>query len=199
MRGQRQTGQGGQQPGQPQLGQNQNGQNNGPGLPSAGELAQRQEALRQMLDDLRGQLPGPGTEGGADARRQLEQAEREMGDARDNLDSGNLNGALDDQADAMEALREGIRGLGEELQQQAQQNQGDAGSQEGEGLARDKRDPLGRPAGSRGNIRTDESLLPGEDAIRRAQELFDEIRRRTGEQNRSEDELDYLRRLLDRF
>ena len=38
-----------------------------------------------------------------------------------------------------------------------------------------------------------------EDMMRRAQELFDEIRRRSGEQSRPEVELDYLKRLLDRF
>ena len=39
----------------------------------------------------------------------------------------------------------------------------------------------------------------GQGPFRRAQELFDEIRRRSGEQSRPEVELDYLRRLLDRF
>ncbi|MEM8789628.1 MAG: TIGR02302 family protein [Pseudomonadota bacterium] len=185
------------QPGQPQPGQRGQGQPQ-PG-PNADALAQRQEALRQMLDELRGRLPGPGTPEGSEARRQLEEAERQMGEARDNLDAGELNDALDRQADAMDALREGIRGLGEELQQQAQQNQGDAGEQQGDGMARDNRDPLGRPAGSRGDIRTDENMLPGVDPMRRAQELFDEIRRRSSEQSRPEGELDYLRRLLDRF
>ncbi len=199
----------GQQPGQ-QQGQNQPGQQGQPmpgqqGQPgqgqglSAEQLAERQEALRQMLDDLRGRLPGPGTEEGADARERLGDAEQSMGEARDRLDEGDLNGALDRQADAMDALRDGIRGLGEEMQQQAQQNQGDMGQQTGEGMANDNRDPLGRPSGSRGNIRSDENVLPGQDAMQRARELFDEIRRRAGEQNRSTEELDYLRRLLDRF
>ena len=195
----RQPGQG--QPGQGQPGQGQNqqqGQNPGQGL-SADQLAQRQEALRQMLDDLRGRLPGPSTQEGADARERLGQAEDSMGEARDALDQGDLSGALDRQADALDALREGIRGLGEEMQQQAQQNQGDAGDQAGDGMARDNRDPLGRPQGARGTIRSDENLLPGEELMRRAQELFDEIRRRSGEQARPEEELDYLRRLLDRF
>ena len=152
-----------------------------------------------MLEDLRGQLPGPGTEEGAEARDRLGQAERQMGEARDNLEQGDLSGALDRQADAMNALREGIRGLGEEMQNQARQNQGDVGQQMGEGSARENRDPLGRPSGARGNIRSDENMLPGADAMRRAQELFDEIRRRSSEQGRPAEELDYLRRLLDRF
>ena len=77
----------------------------------------RQEALRQMLDDLRGRLPGPSTDEGTTAREQLGEAEDQMGAARDNLDEGDLDGALDRQADAMDALREGIRNLGEEMQQ----------------------------------------------------------------------------------
>ncbi|WP_112320497.1 TIGR02302 family protein [Oceanibium sediminis] len=195
---QRQQGQQGQ-PGQNQPGQQgQGGNQPGQGL-NPDELAQRQEALRRMLDQLQDQLPGPGTEGGAQARDLLDEAERQMGDARDNLDEGDLNSALDRQAEALDALREGIRGLNEEMSQQAQQNQGDAGQEAGEGFARDNRDPLGRPSGTRGNLRSDENLLPGEDVMRRARELFDEIRRRSGDQSRPEEELDYLRRLLDRF
>ncbi|MSU88173.1 TIGR02302 family protein [Rhodobacteraceae bacterium 2CG4] len=198
-----------QMPGQGQLGQNQPGQpgqqpmpsqpgqDGQPGL-SAEQLAERQEALRQMLDGLRGRLPAPGTEEGADARERLGDAEDSMGQARDRLDEGDLSGALDRQADVMDALRDGIRGLGEEMQQ-AQQNQGNMGEQPGEGYANDNRDPLGRPSGARGNIRSDENMLPGVDAMQRARELFDEIRRRAGEQSRPTEELDYLRRLLDRF
>ncbi len=199
-----QPGQQGQQPGQqgqngaPRNGQGQQ-QGQGQGGLSAEELAQRQEALRGMLDGLRGRLPGPSTEEGQNARRSLEEAERNMGEARDNLDENNLSGALDRQADAIDALRDGLRGLGEELQQQAQENQGQTGQENGEGLARDNRDPLGRPNASQGSARDDSTKLPGADALERAQELFDEIRRRSSERDRPEQELDYLRRLLDRF
>jgi hypothetical protein len=41
--------------------------------------------------------------------------------------------------------------------------------------------------------------LQGEDVYRRARELLDEIRKRSGEGARPDAELDYLRRLLDRF
>ncbi|MEM9431898.1 MAG: TIGR02302 family protein [Pseudomonadota bacterium] len=190
-----QFGQQGQQPGQP------NGQMPGQGEQglSAQQLADRQEALRRMLDDLRGRLPGPSSEEGQAARDALGEAERQMGEARDNLDDGNLSGALDRQADAIDALRDGLRGLGEELQQQAQQSQGQTGQDAGQGMAEDDRDPLGRPNGARGSLRTDENMLPGLDQLRRAQELFDEIRRRASDRERPEFELDYLQRLLDRF
>ena len=61
------------------------------------------------------------------------------------------------------------------------------------------RDPLGREAGENGQVGTDENLLQGEDVYRRARELLDEIRRRSAEQSRPDEELDYLKRLLDRF
>ena len=42
-------------------------------------------------------------------------------------------------------------------------------------------------------------LAEGRDPAQRARDLLDEIRRRSGQQDRPEDERDYLGRLLDRF
>jgi hypothetical protein len=42
-------------------------------------------------------------------------------------------------------------------------------------------------------------VLGNGDPQRRAQELLDEIQRRSGEQSRPQEERDYLERLLDRF
>jgi hypothetical protein len=53
--------------------------------------------------------------------------------------------------------------------------------------------------GNTGQMGTDQNLLNGEDINRRAEELLDEIRRRSAEQDRPEVERDYLRRLLDQF
>lgn len=203
QQGQGEQGEEGQQQGQNGQGEQQQGENGqGPGQDGnlgAGELADRQNALRQMLNELRGRLPGPSSEEGQTARRALEDAERNMRDAQRNLDKGDLPGALDRQADAMESLREGMRNLGEELQQQAQQNQGQSGAEQSNNAARDNRDPLGRPRGTRGSIRSDENVVPDVSPLQRAQELFDEIRRRSSDQTRPTEELDYLRRLLDRF
>ncbi|MFQ5623440.1 MAG: TIGR02302 family protein [Paracoccaceae bacterium] len=164
---------------------------------SPGDLARRQEALRQLLEDLRGRLPGGQTGQGDGGRLAREDADRDMGAARDGLDQGALGGALDDQAAAIDDLRQGLEQLAQELQR-AQQRLGN-NERNGQGLNRQARDPLGRPSGSTGGIRTDESLLPDADALRRAQEILDEIRRRSGERTRPRLELDYLRRLLDRF
>ena len=60
-------------------------------------------------------------------------------------------------------------------------------------------DPLGREAGQGRRAGTQDNLLQGEDVYRRARDLLDELRRRSGEGERPDVELDYLRRLLDRF
>jgi hypothetical protein len=150
---------------------------------------------------LRNNLPGQGTEAGDAARDALGRAERAMREAQRDLEDGNLGGALDDQAQAMDALRDGMQELGRALAENrpegdSQQRQGQAGMEEGEGF---QRDPLGRRSGEGGQLGTEESMLGGAEAARRARELLDEIRRRSGERERPELELDYLRRLLDRF
>jgi hypothetical protein len=196
QQGQQGQGQGGQ-PGQPgEDGQepgNQQAENGGPG-----DLAERQEALRRELERQRGNLPGAGTEGGDAARESLERADRAMEGAEQALRGNDLPEALDRQSEAMEALREGMRNLGEALAENSQQQQGGQGQARGEAGAQES-DPLGRQAGQGGQVGTQDSLLQGEDVYRRARELLDEIRRRSGEGERPDVELEYLKRLLDRF
>ena len=163
-------------------------------------LADRQEQLRNRLDGLnQGPLPGAGTERGSEGRDALDDAERRMQEAERALREGDLSGALDRQAEAMDAMRDGMRALGEA---QAESDRREAEGPEGERLAEREtaRDPLGREPGDNGRrIGSDRNLLQGQDVERRAQDLLDEIRRRAGEQNRSDSERDYLKRLLDLF
>ena len=163
-----------------------------------GSLADRQQALQDRLDRLNdGPLPGPGTEPGQEGRSSLGEAERRMTEAERALREGDLSGALDRQAEAMDALREGIRALGDAQAEADRQDQG--GTQE---ETRDDTglDPLGRePVQNGRRIGSDRNLAQGPDVQRRAQELLDEIRRRAGEQDRSQTERDYLRRLLELF
>ena len=114
----------------------------------------------------------------------------------------------------MQQLREAMNEYLQAMQQQMleemrknpqankQQQQNQQGGQQGDALGRNNpdgtRDPLGRDVGENGRVGTDEQLLQGEDVYRRAQELLDEIRRRSGEQERPDEELDYLKRLLER-
>ena len=192
--------------GQDGRGQSHEGQGQGEGRQQPGQggqpggqsLADRQRALRQELDRQQRQLPGLGGEQGEAAREALGRAGRAMDDAEQALRDEDIAGALDSQAEAMEALREGMRNLGEALAEQ-QLQQGQQGDAMGQARSEARRDPLGRESGAQGPLGTDENLLQGEDVYGRARELLDEIRRRSSEQGRPEVELDYLRRLLDRF
>jgi len=203
-RGEQHEGQGN---GQGRDGEGQQGQQAQPGQPDGqgqgegdmpGSLAERQQALREELRRQQGQLPGAGTEAGETAREALDRAGRAMDGAEDALRQDDLAEAIDRQSEAMEALREGMRALGEAMAEN-QQNQQGQGQAEGDMRGAEGRDPLGRNTGSEGSIGTDENLLQGEDVYRRARELLDEIRRRSGESDRPDVELDYLERLLDRF
>ncbi len=164
-------------------------------------LADRQKALRDKLDQMKkgGQLPGAGDPRGDAGRKQLDRAGRAMGDAEKALREGDLPGALDNQAEALDALRNGIKSFGDALAQ----NQQDQGTNQGQAATKDgpggQRDPLGRENGQSAQIGTDKGMLQGDDVYRRAQNLLDEIRRRASEQSRPETERSYLKRLLDLF
>ncbi len=194
-----QQGQEGQQQGQTQPGQGQNRQpGQGQGQNGQQSLADRQDALREQLRRQQQNLPGAGSPEGEAARDALDRAGRAMENAEEALRDEDFAGALDDQAEAMEALREGMRELGEQLAQQ-QGQPGQQGDAFGEANDPTSRDPLGRETGKNGRVGTDENLLQGEDVYRRARDLLDEIRRRSSDQSRPDSELDYLKRLLDRF
>ncbi len=201
----------GQQEGQEGQGDQEEGQEGeGEGGPRDGEeggngdrsLAERQRDLRESLDNLqRGDLPGDGSEQGEEGRRNLDRAGEAMDEAEDALRSGDLDGALDRQAEAMEAMRDGMQDFGEAMAEEQREERGADGENDEFGRADPNgRDPLGREQGD-GGLSTD----PGDDNMvqnnpdQRAQELLDEIRRRTGELMRPTDELDYLKRLLQLF
>ncbi len=179
-------------------GQGEGAQPGQPGQPGGQQsLADRQRALRDELSRQQGQMPGAGTPEGDAAREALDRAGRAMDGAEESLRQDDYAGAIDRQSEAMEALREGMRALGEAMAQE-QQNQPGQGTTDGDMRAQN-RDPLGRDTGSNGSLGTPENLLQGEDVYRRARELLDEIRRRSGDGERPEVELDYLQRLLERF
>jgi uncharacterized protein (TIGR02302 family) len=183
-------------------------------------LADRQRALREDLGRQRGLLPGRGTAQGDEARRQLDEAGRAMGEAEQALRDGDAAGAMQRQAQAIQSMREGMRALGEMTAQNQPQGQDGAARQGGgesgsEGAASDaagqrglaqpydrqpQTDPLGRALSGEGNaIGGGDPLAEGQDPSRRARELQDEIRRRSGERERPRDERDYLGRLLESF
>ena len=192
----------GQQPGEGQEGEGE-GQQPGEGADGDGSgsssLADRQQALRDMLRDFDGMdLPGDGTDRGDAMRDSLDDAGRAMEEAERALREGDGRGALDRQAEAIDSLRDSMRGLAESMAEE-QGERGESDTAMGEGGTDRQQDPLGRDIGRLGRLGSEENLLPGEDLQSRARELLDEIRRRSGEQDRPELERDYLRRLLERF
>ncbi|NHF73908.1 DUF4175 domain-containing protein [Paracoccus xiamenensis] len=217
-------GQEGQQPGegeqgegqQPGEGQQGGGQQNGGQQGGSGQdLADEQRMLRDDLGMQRSLLPERGTPEGDAAGEAMDRAGRAMQQAEQALRDGDTAGAMDRQAEAIEALRDGIRALGRGEDQRAGQAEGEQGegqqeasgpdgqspSGDGrEGRLSQRRDPLGRALqGMGGGVATDDPLAEGESDDHRARDLQDEIRRRLGERQRPEAERDYLDRLIDQF
>jgi uncharacterized protein (TIGR02302 family) len=188
----------GQEPGQEE-GQGRDQADNQPGG-GEGSLSDRQRELRERLNQLQnGELPGDGTEQGEEGRRNLDRAGRAMEEAEDALRDGDLDGALDRQAEAMEALRDGMQDFGEALAEEQRENRDAQGGDREFGSADPNgTDPLGRRPGETARIGSDENMVQN-DPDQRAQELLDEIRRRSGELTRPLEELDYLKRLLQLF
>ncbi|WP_424942429.1 TIGR02302 family protein [Aliiroseovarius crassostreae] len=199
-RGQSHSGEG--QSGQGQSGEGQSGEagDQGDTGQNGAGLAQRQRELQDQLDAQRRNLPGAGSEAGNAARDALGAAGRAMGDAADALEDGDLAGALDRQAEAMEALREGLRQFDDAMNSQQAGREGQQGQTGQDQGSRNARDPLGRSTGSQSGMgATDGGYVTEEDLRRRAQELTDELRRRSGETTRPEEEREYIERLLDQF
>ena len=168
------------------------------GGPNGESLADRQKRLKDQIDQLRrgGTLPGAGDPKGSEGRQALDEAGRAMEDAEKALRDGDLPQALDKQAEALDALRQGIQNLGDAMaQNQADQADPHAHSAGPQG----QRDPLGRDGTTGTQMGPDHGLLQGQDVYRRAQELLDEIRKRAGQQGRPDQERSYLNRLLDLF
>lgn len=186
-------------PEQPDQDGDQQGDGEG-GENDEGSLADRQRQLREQLREQAQNFPGRGTAGSEETMQRLEEAGRAMREAIEELDSGDLAEALDSQSQAMEALREGMESLGRELAGDEEGEDPGQGQAEGNMQAeRPLQDPLGRQAGNSGALGSEENFERREEAFRRSRELLDEIRRRSAEQDRPEVELEYLRRLLDRF
>ena len=166
-----------------------------PGLDGS-DLAAIQDALRLRLEALREQLSGrEGGQAGEETAlgrfdRRLDDASEAMGQAVGALGEGDAPGALDAQRDALESLQ----GAAMEFFGQGQGVAvgvlpGDTGS--GQGGIIPGLPGFASPFGDVG--------LPDQQALHRARELFDEIRRKSAERSRPAAERDYYRRLIDRF
>ena len=129
-------------------------------------LAEQQLQMRELLDMLMRRLG----EQGLDTPQSLGEAGKNMEGAEGSLRGADRDGALDQQGEAMAKLREGARGMAEELMQQGQGQQGSYG-RHGEARGEDH-DPLGRPMRSYGeDAGPKENIVPTELMIRRAREI----------------------------
>ncbi|RZV42439.1 MAG: DUF4175 family protein, partial [Acidimicrobiales bacterium] len=213
QRGQQsQDGQSGQQnqPGEGQQGGEQ-GSEQSRGPQSGEALAESQESLRELLEKLEegagkellerqgagggaGEDTEDGEGGGGDRIDEaLEDAKRGMRQSEEALKNSEFYAAGEAQSEAIEALRQ----LGEELYAEEAKRMGEQnaeGRQSGDG---DGSDPFGRE--NDGNGVGDEVEVPDIDDRQRARDLLEELRRRSGEQDRDKIERDYLDRLLERF
>ena len=159
-------------------------------------LASEQEALRLRLEELQEGLPQPqeGAAGNETAlgrfHDRLDGASEAMGRAVGELGEGDAPGALDAQRQAIDSLQGAameLLGFGEGVAVGVLP--GDSGS--GQRGAIPGLPGLESPFGDVG--------LPDQQALHRARELFDEIRRKSAERSRPAAERDYYRRLIDRF
>ena len=132
----------------------------------------------------------------------LGEAEDAMKDAEGSLGRGDGNGAVEAQGRALQGLQRGSQGLQQQMAQggqQGEQAQGRGGEQDGEDMQTgEDLDPLGRPRQGRGSTQGKDLDVSGGLAAR-AQQVLQELRRRLGDPTRSQDEQDYLERLLQRY
>jgi uncharacterized protein (TIGR02302 family) len=188
---------------------------------SMSDLQQDQQGLRDRLKKLQQELAkrgmGQGQKGEkgqkgqqgqqgqdgdqgdqGDGEDNLGDADTAMGDADGRLGEGNADGAVDSQGKALDALRKGAQSLAQQMQPGDGDGQNDgpgnrAGRQQSGG--RDS-DPLGRPL--RGREFGDDLTvkIPGEIDVQRVRRILEELRRRLGDTQRPQIELDYIERLL---
>jgi uncharacterized protein (TIGR02302 family) len=196
---QQQGMQGQQQPGM--QGQQQPGMEGGQGQPenalpdSPGRAATEQEGLRRALGELMRRMG----ENGMPIPRALGQAEMQMRGARDSLQQGQPGEAAPSQSQALDLMQQGGQAMLEQLQQQYGQQPGEGPGQEPMAQGRRGRDPLGRAMYNDGGYDPNGTLVPEEADLGRARDVLEELYRRSGDRRRSPAELDYYRRLLDRF
>lgn len=187
-----------QQGRKPQEGQ-QEGQENG----EQKSLQQRQQALREQLEDLQQRMRKFGMkpeQGFGDAEQAMRDAEQQLGRGQQGQGP-----AVDAQGRALEAMRQGAQSLAQQMQPDNQPGD-QAGEGEGQpnGPGRTGRDmanpdPLGRESRDRGDNSRSTYDPTGVPAAQRAQRVLEELRRRLGDPARPRDELEYLERLLRRY
>jgi len=176
-------------------GRRQNGQ---PQSDDSGAERKRQQALRERLERQQDAL----REGGVEAGEELDDARRAMKEAEEALGkSGEGRGrAVDAQGRAVQALRKGADRLAQQMRGEGDESAEEEGGSPGRRGRRGKgRDPLGRASGDGNRPDLSGKYDPlGLAPAQRAHRVQEELRRRLGQPERPQEELDYLQRLLRR-
>ncbi|MBS0238178.1 MAG: TIGR02302 family protein [Proteobacteria bacterium] len=191
--GRQQAGQGDMQADQEGGGEQGEGQQGSQGKSAGqqrrgkGSLQDRQAQLRNELEKLKKDLEDMGA-GDPD---KLGKAQDAMGRAEDALKQGDLDEAANQQGQALEQMRQSAQQMAEQMQKNAQQRLGRGGNS--------PRDPMGRPQRAQGPDLGTSVKVPDAIDAQRAREILEELRKRSGESRRPQDELEYIDRLLKRF
>lgn len=154
-----------------------------------------QEALRRQLGEIMQQL-GELTGKIPDS---FGQAGQRMGEAADALNQGDPSSALGPQGEAMDALRQAAEEARSALMERYERQMGMGQQMPGQSGQRSM-DPFGRQASETFNGRMQGNVvIPDENGLDKTREIRDELRRRSGQRNRPQRELDYIDKLLDQF
>ena len=157
-----------------------------------GDLATDQGELGEKLGGVTEKM---GEEGGK-APEQLGEAGEAMEGAEGALRQSDTGEALARQDEAIAKLKESRDALRQQLAEEQKKN---GGVRVGRGPGRrGGRDPAGRPS-SDGSVEDGSVKVPTERETQRARDILNELRKRSGETERPQEELDYLERLLRRF
>lgn len=177
-----------------QSGQSQS-QQQGQRSPTAADAA-LQEALRRQLGELMqryGEMMG-------DIPQPFGRAEQEMRGSTDALRQGDPGSAVGPQGQALDQLQEAARQAQQQFMERFGNQMGQGQQAVGQGPNTGQQDPFGRapndatPGQAEGDV-----VIPDTSDLKRAREIRDELRRRSGDRSRPEVELDYIDRLLRQF
>jgi len=158
-----------------------------------GELpggAQTQEALRRRLGEIMRQL-GEMTDS---IPRPMGRAERAMRQSSEFLGSDRPGEAIKPQTRALDQLQESAKTATRQLMRQMGQGLGRRPGEMGR-----QQDPFGRSPDGAGGLSTRDVGIDDSDALQRAREIRNELRKRAGQRHRPEPERDYIDRLLRQF
>lgn len=155
------------------------------------DLGQEQGAIAGDLSELMKSLEGADPEGAAS--RALGKALGHMRRSEEALRGEEFDSANEAMERAIASLREGAESL---ARAQGAGARARAGKQGGGDGGSPMRDPLGRPIGNAYGQGVD---VPEKSDAQKTRELLQELRRRLSEGGRTQDEIDYLERLLERY